>query len=400
MRKKNSILFGIFSKTMRTITYIYIFFALWFLYLFYKLQFEGTGFFNEIKHYLPDKLQEKFSTTKSIFGGRIEIEELPQHHIETDKVKLFDEMQYRAFNPSIALWNGILLKSYRLSNYVDCGVLTGKTSFDSMKKPENKNAKSFIMLSIEDKSGRNKVLYLDTPDFTLGDCVTGFEDPRLITSPDGKTLYIVVNARSNLACFAEMHLIKISTDSLYRAFESKFLPRIMKIEKDQIIKLIESKSPQIPIQSQKNWMPFFDGENLMFIYSVNPHIILKCDLKTGICTKVAETSNANVNPSLRGSSQARYYKGKFIAVAHWRLSSHSYLSQAYTFSASSPYAIEKVSPAFVIDDEDEMAPTCIQFVSGFEIEDDIAYITYGEYDCDSKMMKVDMKTLLNSMTPV
>lgn len=336
----------------------------------------------------------KDKTAKDVFNDDVVIEELPQHHIQTETFDETPEERFRAFNPSITRVGNGLIYSYRVSNYVACPAGSGKARRTIFGRTDDR-VKSFTMLSNE----KDEVVYLDLPEFAFEGCVSGFEDPRIITSPDEKTLYVVCNSHSNSSCLTEMHLVKIPVEELQLAFATKMKPKLLQVKPTQIVRLRE-KSEEVPTRNQKNWMPFFDGEDLMFVYGVNPHVVLKCDIATGLCSKVAETYNPNLNDSLRGSSQARYYNGKFIAVAHWRTSGHSYLSQAYTFQAHHPYKIESMSPTFVIKDEGSEALSMIQFVSGLEIVDDTAYIAYGEQDCDSKIFKVSMEALLNSMEKV
>ena len=333
-------------------------------------------------------------TANDVFDDVVVIEELPQHHIQTEPIPEAPEDEFRAFNPSITKMGEELLYSFRVSNYIACPSKSGKPSRNTTVTVGDK-VKSFTILS----NGTENAVYLDAPDHAYPKCVTGFEDPRIITSPDGKTLYIISNSHSNADCYSEMHLTKIPVESIHEAFQSPEKPRLLPVKDSQIVRLYKKGQPE-PTNHEKNWMPFFDRNELLFVYSVNPHVILKCDTKTGMCTKIAETENPNVNSKLRGSSQARLYNGQYVAVAHWRTGSSSYLSQAYTFEAKSPYKITALSPTFVIKAEGTKAKSLIQFVSGFEIHDDTAYITYGEEDCDSKLFRVSMSALLASMEKV
>lgn len=353
----------------------------------------------------------KAVTTFQVCHGDTEIQELEQPHITAQPIQKASEKEYRAFNPSVTLVGGELIYSYRISNYTACPASSGKP-----RRPifaSNDNMKSYVMLSDEN----DNVLQVVLPERGAKGCCGGFEDARLITTPSGEYFYMIANARSTEDCLSEMHLIKIPTKSLKKAFKLE-APRILKVEDSQIVPLRYDDGSEKP-HHEKNWMPFFSSSrrapegakgahrvqkardsDLHFVYSVNPHVILKCDTDTGECTKVAETFNPDIDKSLRGSSQVRMYKGKYVAVAHLRTSSHSYLSQVYTFSPQYPYAIEEISPSFIFDDEKKTANSFIQFVSGFEIKDDVAYITYGEHDCDSKLFKTSMSSLMSSLKKV
>jgi len=347
-----------------------------------------------IRKYNKQHERKTDRTASDVFDDVVVIEDLPQHHIETEPYDETPEDQFRAFNPSVTKVGNQLLYSFRVSNYIACPTSSGKPRRNTSLTIGDK-VKSFTMLSSEDSTA----IYIDTPEFAYPKCVTGFEDPRMIVTPDGQNLMIISNSHSNASCFTEMHLTTIPIEDVDQAFQSKSKPKLLTVDESQILRLFKTTSPE-PVNNEKNWMPFFDHENLMFVYSVNPHVILKCNTVTGACTQVAETENPHVNSKLRGSSQARLYDGQYVAVAHWRTSNSSYLSQAYTFEAKLPYKITAISPTFVIKAEGTKAQSLIQFVSGFEIFEDTAYITYGEEDCDSKLFKVSMSALLDSMTSV
>ncbi len=58
--------------------------------------------------------------------------------------------------------------------------------------------------------------------------------------------------------------------------------------------------------------------------------------------------------------------------------------------------MEAITQPFVLDDREDFNSAFIQFVSGFDIVKDVAYITYGEQDCDSKMGKIPMHSLMKA----
>lgn len=340
-------------------------------------------------------------TTLEVCGDSSNIVEMEQPHILRQPIPEADEKEYRAFNPSVTLLEDDLVYSYRISNYTACPASTGKP-----RRPifaSNDHMKSFIML----EDGERNVLHLDLPPKGEKGCCGGFEDARLIVNPSQTELFMITNARMGSDCISQMHLIRIPVPQLKEAFKSPF-PRTLKVSDSQILPLHYDDGSEKP-HHEKNWMPFFPSsvknedpsdENLCFVYSINPHVILRCDLETGECEKIAETFNPNIDKNLRGSSQVRMHKGKYVAVAHLRTSSHSYLSQVYTFSPQYPYAVEEISPTFIFDVEKKKGNSFIQFVSGFEIKDDIAYITYGEHDCDSKLFTTSMNDLMNSLKKV
>lgn len=360
--------------------------------LFISLLILSLPVLKRLEKYLPTTGK----TIKDIFGD-CTIETLDQIH---NKLTDLDGSVFRAFNPSIALTESYRIISYRISNIIGCPLFSGKS--DLLQRFVDKDSTSYIVLSLKQK-GEEKSFVLDVPSMSFKGCISGFEDPRLITSPSGDTLYIVVNCQTNDKCYSEMHLMTIPFFRLVEAYEKNV--KSLKIDKSQIVKLLytSDSSPKELIR-EKNWMPFFSNQKLMFVYSVNPHIILEADIETGICKKIAQTENKNANDELRGSSQARPYiienKNVYIAVGHVRHSSSAYFSQVYAFSAVYPYEVLYQSPLFVIENTLSNDRVRIQFVSGLAIEQDTAYITYGEDDCESKLLTIDMNKIVKKLEKI
>jgi hypothetical protein len=318
------------------------------------------------------------------------IEALPQHA----------EKPLRTFNPSLATIGENTLYSFRISNFSWCT----SSILHNAQQMRGKQIKSFVVLTTSDLSD---AVFLVAPDVSLEHCeARGFEDARIIVGPDSSQVMLIVNARTRdagnlksmvLTCLPEMHLVTLQTRELAAAFQLTAKPKTLTVRANQIVKLqfLNNK-----IQMEKNWMPFLWGAELMFIYSVNPHVILKCDRKTGVCTKVAETSNSRVNPKLRGGSQARFYKGQFFAVAHTQVTKWAYLTTIYSFQATPPFRVTGITPSFVIDDVKLEAKSSIQFVSGFDIVNDEAVIAYGQDDCHPKIFRLSMVALLAALEQV
>lgn len=340
-----------------------------------------------------EKILEK--TSVDVFEGPSEIEELPQQHLQNNNDNEYQG--FRAFNPSITTFNDMDIISFRVSNYTGCSLKSGKT--ENKKPVRGSDVKSFTILNVNGKDN----IYVSTPDYSHQNCAQGFEDVRLLPNPDGTKLHLITGSRSNSKCFFEMYLLTVPLEDLQNVVETKSLTK--KLNVTDILRLYHDPEDGEPKNHEKNWMPFFHNDRLHFIYSVEPHVILECDTETGFCNEVYKTSNSDINNELRGSSQPRLYvdengEKSFVTITHWRTSNISYLTQAYKFEAKPPFKITGMSPTFIFDDVKTKNKSSIQFVSGFEIKDDIAYITYGEQDCDSKLFKVEMKKLMDSMEPI
>ena len=328
----------------------------------------------EVERYLPTSSD----TAKGIFG-EISISELKQIQIKGNET-------LRTFNPSITIIKDgsdtYKIISYRLSNNVRCPILSGK--YNIIEKLTN-DVMSHIVLNVQKNDEPASNIFLETPDLSYSNCISGFEDPRLIAIKD--VLYIIVNSQSNAKCYSEMYLIKLKLSKIKEASGT--------IKINQITKLSYNENVD---NHEKNWMPFVKDDKLMFVYSLNPHIILETNLQTGQCKKIAETENKEVSKDLRGSSQARPYvindKNVYVGVGHIKHSTFAYLTQIYTFAAEKPYGIVSQTPMFVIKNTVNPEKVGVQFVSGLEIIGDTAYITYGEDDCDSKLLKIKMSNVI------
>lgn len=345
--------------------------------------------------------QEKFEhTTRHVFGTETTIEKLPQiesserdRHSENFGLKLHDK--FRTWNPSAVNVNNELIYVYRLSNATNC--MLHKDG--DLKVSSNRGIHSFIVMS---KNGHNVDVVL--PEVAGSNCAQGYEDPRVIVSPDGKTLYLLANALSGNDCKNEMYLITMDAQSLYNNFDNitSITPTAIKLNIDF------DKG-----RAQKNWMPFFSKDSkLMMVYSINPHRILWCNTDTGNCTLQYITENDAISNNIRGGTQIHLINpGKYslrkdlpsemyIGVTHLQHPGKKYVTQFYAFQSEAPYNVIAMSPDFVFNDEKDDAVAMIQFASGFEILDDAAHVTYGIEDCSSRVCKIPMQSVLDSLKQV
>lgn len=329
-------------------------------------------------------------TTAQLFGKDITIQSIPQ----IKRTESTQDNIFRSFNPSVVKLNNELIYAYRVSNALNC-----ETPLDYIKDKfvvaNNPSKSSFISLS-------NGKVVVDINSTIVGGkmCSKGYEDPRVLASPDGEHLLISASACSGPNCRSEMWLLDIPAESYHAAKEAPGLT-------SSIIPLREVKlsidfDPDSP---QKNWMPFYDKQDLMFVYAINPHTILKCDAVSGKCKKVVWTANDNLPKGLRGGSQVIEYKGEYIAATHRQVGNHSYVTQFYTFETKHPYRVTGVTPDFKFSEQDGKFSR-IQFVAGLSIVkndltgEDTALLTYGEEDCYSKECRVPMKSIMEAIAPV
>jgi len=119
------------------------------------------------------------------------------------------------------------------------------------------------------------------------------------------------------------------------------------------IQLLLKEGPLL--KTEKNWVPFIHEKQLYFIYKASPWTILEWQ-PDGICRLTAETaiSIPTQYGSLSGGTPAIRVGDEYISFFHHRFGStrsyaswnrYIYLIGAYTFEASPPFRLKKVTSA-------------------------------------------------------
>jgi hypothetical protein len=388
------------------------------------------------------KLNET-SNVEEVFDTKsIQIEDLIQIQ-ELYSLKSLKE--FRTYNPSIFTIENVEKfehnknKPYfvfRMGNFTNC-----KNIF---LKRWNENELDTIESYTFILTPENEILKISHPDVSITGCEKGCEDGRSFIHK--KRLWMTFSSKSGENCKAEMYLMSFDLDELdYRkdgqnrklkttkpAF-SNHRTLVNEIEPDRFFRL-KYATKEDKGAHQKNWMPFIYQNELYLVYSVNPHIILKChidehDDSKNQLIKVAETHNKNIREDYRGGSQIIYAKKwnrrsrpvsnnkfsieeqdkyeaeeLFVGIVHVRENqSHRYLTYFYAFECIPPFKIKYITDEFIFGKDGEHLKR-IQFVSGLAriYENDIPYyyITYGQDDCDSKLCKIREDTILHFLKPV
>jgi predicted GH43/DUF377 family glycosyl hydrolase len=169
---------------------------------------------------------------------------------------------------------------------------------------------------------------------------------------------------------------------------------------------------------EKNWTPFDYQGNLLLIYSLTPHRILRL-LGNGKCETYASTESFPYWEwgVLRGGTPALREGNEYLSFFHssLRISTlHSqgqemphYFMGAYTFSAEPPFAITQISPQPIIGKNFYTSPPYktwrplrVVFPGGFIANEENIWIVYGKQDFEIWVVKLDKKKLLQSLVPV
>lgn len=241
------------------------------------------------------------------------------------------------------------------------------TKFDTMQSPA-------IVNPFLTKSNVNKMTI----------CCPGFEDPRLFQFR--QEVWCIAYFRGHDFPFATT--IDTSTSNHY----------IIIFPIHDASKCLLLNYPD-RLQTEKNWMPFEYSGDLLIVYSVYPHTILRVDVDTGMCTKLYQTNVPKNVPAL--SFQEKHIgngappqpitldgQNIYLGAAHIRgVQNNLPVRQTflYTFEASPPFSIVKIGqPFFIID-----ASVQIEFVAGMIVDNEAktVILSFGAGDCVNAFKK-------------
>ena len=152
---------------------------------------------------------------------------------------------------------------------------------------------------------------------------------------------------------------------------------------------------------EKNWSPFVYKDDLYLSYKLSPHIVLKCDIFSGVCSEMYK-SKSKLPEKIRGSSQTIFWRKEdaYVGIAHTTTTirkERTYHHYIYLMDKSPPFEIFKVSEAFIFPSHFNDWRDKIQFCCGIYIEEPYFYISYGVADCVSFVAKVEENVIRRNM---
>ena len=149
------------------------------------------------------------------------------------------------------------------------------------------------------------------------------------------------------------------------------------------------------INNEKNWAPFVYDDELYFVYSFEPLILLKYDVATGttqiINLPFAETAIRNFSFMLSGSSAGLPVSDGFLFAAHRRRISPftrrlSYFTRIYHLNMPEM----KISAGRYFS----IGPPNLQFVNGFLQIGDFFLVSYGASDRSAHVSLFPISSIL------
>lgn len=329
--------------------------------------------------------------------GYVNLESSPQNFI-VDKKQITLPGHPYAFNPSIAMWKGRLLMSFReilphgklipkLGSCIDysyIGIVWLDEDFTPTMAPQ--------LFVCEE----NKLL---APTFRT-------EDSRLITIDD--RLFLIYSdsryEQEQEACrvyIAELHWdgdkFSFLSNQCMREFEGEIKKRM-----------------------EKNWVSFVYEGTLLLAYSINPHKIFFPFLDEERCELFCFSEKKIGWPwgELRGGSPALLDDDHYIAFFHSSqemASRHTegrnelhYFMGAYLFSSVPPFEITHISPEPIFCSgfyegeayDPYWKPVRVVFPCGIVMDKQYIWVSYGRQDHECWVIKIDKKKLIESMSRV
>lgn len=222
---------------------------------------------------------------------------------------------------------------------------------------------------------------------TYFNVVTGYEDLRLFILND--TLYASCTClKTNPLGIPEICLLKlIWIDNKYNIEKVTRL----KIDIKQMEEKCHKKFEDLHKRTEKNWTPFIHNNELYFIYTFQPMIILKPNIETGICTVYEYGINSIDMTTYRGGSQMIKVNDYYICIVHQVAfdGKRRYYYHRFVFM-NDELRIKKVSPIFSFSNN----PT-IEYCAGMCFDGKQLVITYGFEDKEPYIATVNHLEVLD-----
>lgn len=157
-------------------------------------------------------------------------------------------------------------------------------------------------------------------------------------------------------------------------------------------------------RAEKNWIGFVHDDQLYFVYSIFPHVVVQARATDGACVQRYSTSSyeplARLSEEgthqMHGSATAVLHNGTFLALMHTIDGDGMYQTMAYKFKAAPPFAVEAVSRPLPLQGVGGK-----NFASGLAVVDDKVVVTYGAGDAESRALVMSLEyfeTLFHELT--
>lgn len=141
--------------------------------------------------------------------------------------------------------------------------------------------------------------------------------------------------------------------------------------------------------TEKNWMPWVMEDELYFVYSSDPFIILRYDPQRNSLKDVSGKPEKRLS-MCRGGSNMVPYGNNFIGVVHTKDTTNKKMNYRHrVLIAAHDFTVLKVSPEFSFEGQD------VEFCAGLAFKNDSMYFSYGVFDEAAVILKMPAEKALD-----
>lgn len=212
--------------------------------------------------------------------------------------------------------------------------------------------------------------------------------------------------------------VTVHKDKIYISYciwhRNNYLPRQVLSEFDSSWKWKSSLSPAYGNNGlkdrgqEKNWIWFYSGGCLRFIYRFNPHIV--CTVTGNSVTEVHQTTMKDARwyyGEVRGGTPPVKHLGKYYSFFHssmpWTNRQRRYFMGAYAFDPSPPFEVTNVTPEPLLagsaHDTRILGGPLVIFPGGALINRGQWTVVFGVNDEACGWIKIPHQQLLEKMVP-
>lgn len=299
-----------------------------------------------------------------------------------------------AFNPAFFKKNG----EYILITRFDSG---SKVSFFKTVELYNGYKTQFHLIKLD----QNFNPRLDTlKEISVPSEVYRAHDPRFFQIKDD--LYLIFNMPIETAPVSDW--LQKRVDPHRKLFIAKLL---LKEDSYSLIDVKELKYPESNREIEKNWSPFVFQDELYVTYTIEPHVVLKVDIDTGLCHTLATTDYSTrwQFGELRGGTPAIETEEGFLSIFHSNYLVEEnflnpgtlpvYFAGAYLFRKEPPFDMIKMSPVPFATESfyGKTNKKKVIFPTGIIIENNQVHFALGNSDKRIEICTMPLNSLIHSM---
>ena len=150
---------------------------------------------------------------------------------------------------------------------------------------------------------------------------------------------------------------------------------------------------------EKNWLPFVVNDQLYFVYSIDPYIILKYNENE--CVKVVSNKKLNIFSNRIGGSVPPV-DFKYNNKNYFMFGGHISINKYHIIRKNFFFLTEKTFPFNIKFHTENLDfnKHAIEFLSGMYVKNDKVILSYGVNDCYSEKIEVEKDEISNLMIKI